>query len=238
MKRKIIINDKEYFICPYTTAQELELLEFLELNDHLTDDDYQLAAEEFIKSLKYNKVDLKNISSIETILLLLKIREYTIGSDIKLKITCPGCSKEIKTVVDMSNVYTPAKHHNDFDQCSFLDLQSFDNIDESVIPEDMDWDRYEQIHNNLKDYYNIYNLNFNIECPYCKHQMMFSIDTIKKALTFISEESLNSLLTTIHSLTYFDNITRSDVLEMTPIERLMEMSLLKKTREKLSNPAS
>jgi hypothetical protein len=68
-------------------------------------------------------------------------------------------------------------------------------------------------------------------------QLHFLLTVIQKALSFISEESLQSLMNTIHSLTYHDKLSRSDVLMMTPLERLIELSLLKKSLEALTEPA-
>ena len=243
MKKRITINNKLYYITQYNTKNELELLEFIELNNDLTYDDYHDCAFEFFKRLG---IHADNLSDYEIIILLLKIREFTIGTEVKLNIKCPICSKQFATTIDTSNVYTNAIKDNTFDADNFVSKEYIDNAGEEVIPEDTDWDLYEDLIKNLKDYYNIYNLDFKIKCPHCNAAITFSIDSIQKALSFISEESLQSLMNTIHSLTYHDKLSRSDVLMMTPLERLIdvlmmtplerliELSLLKKSLEALT----
>lgn len=237
MKRKITINKHNYYIDAYNTFQELKLIEFLDLNDGLTDDDYRLCAEDFLKNICDASVKISQISDIELILVLLKIREITIGTEVKLKLTCTNseCNKNISAKVDIADSYINAERENHFEPCNFVSQEYINNLDESVIPEDTDWDVYEEIKDNLKSYYSIYNLDYPIICPYCRNKMVFKINSLKKALTFISEESLRSIMSVIHDLTYYGHITRSDIMQMTPLERLMEISLLKKTKEK-ENP--
>lgn len=237
MKKRITINKNDYYISAYNTFQELKLIEFIELNDDLTDEDYRLCAVEFLNDLDVcplKKSTLSQISDIELVLLLLKVREFTIGADVKLRLNCTetSCNKQIPAEIDISKIYKNAERDNTFEECNFVSAECMNNIDESIIPEDTDWDVYEDIKDNLDKYYSIYNLNFTITCPYCKNVMTFRLNTVKKALTFMSEESLRSIMSVIHDLAYFGNITRSDVMQMTPLERLIEISLLKKTKEK------
>lgn len=235
MKKCVKINNHEYYIQQYNTKVELRLLEFIELNNDLTEEDYRVCSREFLKCIN---IPISDITDIELIILLLKVREHSIGTELKLKISCPNCTQQFPTTIDLTNIYKDAKEENFFDTDNFISKQQFNSLGDDAISEDMDWDKYEEIKDNLSDYYSIYDLDFKLKCPQCGKDITFSIDTVKKAITFMSEESVQSLMTVIHDLTYFDNISRADVLQMTPIERLIEISLLKKTKETLENPKS
>ena len=233
MKKRISINNNLYYVQQYNTETELKLLEFIELNNDLDDDDYRICSREFLKCVNIN---INDISDTELIILLLKVRECTIGTELKLKISCPICKHQFSSTIDLTNIYKESKKDNFFDDNNFISKDHFNTLGDDTISEDMDWDEYEEVKSNLIDYYNIYDLDFKIKCPCCNSNISFSIDTVKKALSFMSEESVQSLMTVIHNLTYFDHISRADVLRMTPIERLIEISLLKKTKEALEQP--
>ena len=55
-----------------------------------------------------------------------------------------------------------------------------------------------------------------------------------KILEFISEENFGSLSKYIHLLVYYGHLTRSDILEMTPLERIFELNLLQETQKEIT----
>ena len=86
---------------------------------------------------------------------------------------------------------------------------------------------------NIVDYHIIYNNNFLFNCQYCEKENFTNLLTFKNALSFLSEDNFYTLTEWIHTLMYYDNCSRSDILEMSPVQRMLEINYFKETKKKL-----
>ena len=87
---------------------------------------------------------------------------------------------------------------------------------------------------NIKDYLDLYNFTPKVICPYCGKEITLNISSLKTILSFVSDESFISLSKAIHTLTYFEHNGRNDILQMTPIQRILEMQNLKNTQKEIA----
>ena len=214
------------------TKEELEILQFLFVNPNPTESEIDNVIDDVLRMEDLNPSEF---SKTEKLCLLLKIREYTFGNEITIKFKCSKCKKPAESTIFINNILELAKKHDDrihglFEKSENVTLE--DILDEKII-EDMDYDEYEELSKNIRDYLDFYDFRIVFKCLYCKEEN-FSILNPLKILEFISEENFGSLSKYIHLLVYYGHLTRSDILEMTPLERIFELNLLQETQKEIT----
>lgn len=229
MKILFYLNGKRYLIRPMKTSEELDILEYLYTTDSSTDEEIQCVLDDFLSNFSIDT----NITFMEKLCVFLKIREASIGSDIKVKYTCKQCNKPQDSTIDIGNMVRLAKYripklHGFYsvEEASHLTLN--DVMTQSDIDE-LDWDQYEKINKNITDYIDTYTFYSDSKCQYCGSSVTISYNNLRVLLSFVSDESFSSLTKNIHTLTYFTHNNRSDVLNMTAIQRVTELNNLKVT---------
>lgn len=232
MKNIFILNGKTIKIRSLKTKEELEILQFLFVNPNPTESEIDNVIDDV---LRIEDLNPSEFSKTEKLCLLLKIREYTFGNEITIKFKCSKCKKPAESTIFINNILELAKKHDDrihglFEKSENVTLE--DILDEKII-EDMDYDEYEELSKNIRDYLDFYDFRIVFKCLYCKEEN-FSILNPLKILEFISEENFGSLSKYIHLLVYYGHLTRSDILEMTPLERIFELNLLQETQKEIT----
>ena len=71
-----------------------------------------------------------------------------------------------------------------------------------------------------------------LNCSKCKTKSFDNLLTFKGCLKFISEDKFDKLVEWINVLVYYGNFTRQDILNMSPIQRMLEINLFKKIKAK------
>lgn len=233
MKSIFFLNGKKFCIRPLKTKEELDILEYLFSNSD-ENEDYNFIVNQILAS---QEIDLNKFSELEKLLILLKIREVSFGNEINIKFKCEKCKKAVETTIFINNILESAKKqsekiHGLVEKSKLNEIKIEDFLDEKTINE-MDYDEYEEISKNLKDYLDVYNFKILFKCFYCKGEN-FSNLTARKIIEFISEEDFGTLSKYIHLLVYHGHLTRSDILEMTPLERVFELNLLRETQNEIT----
>lgn len=230
MYRNFKLGNKTLLVKPYTTELELDVLETLKFND-FEEEDLEPLVDYFLeKTVK----KVPNLSKLEKILTIWFIRMITIGDEISIVFKCKNCGKTQNKVINLSDfINIPTLYSEDvkpkiLSENEFALLNKDDELDE-----DMDIETYQNI--NLFDYYFIYKEKIMFNCGYCNFESFTNLITYKSCLSFLSEESFESLTSWLHILVYSDNLTRSDILNMTPIERMIEISYFKEQTKENEN---
>ena len=234
MKNIIHLNGKQYSIKPFLTKDELDVLEFLFTNDNLSYNEYVSVLDEFLEKQNINT----DIPVLEKICLLLKVREITIGNEINVKATCSKCKKPFDNKIFINKIISTAKMHDE-NIHALVNLNNIDNLKlEDIAPEEyidnLDYDEYLNISANIKNYVDTYNFKYMLKCSYCSEKTEIIL-TLDKIISFISEEDFGSLSKIIHLLCYYEHLSRSDVLNMTPIQRVLELNYLQETQKNIAD---
>ena len=219
MYRLVKFGVCDVLIRPYTTRDELELLEFLTFTDYENDDMYEHAVDEFIN--RFVKKDFVLNTKIEKIIMLLSIRNITLGDEFNIEVTCPYCNRKHKMKITLSDIVSNASEYNDCVKHKFVCSSNLDDTISMPEDDDMDMNEYEYITSHITDYMTIFNDTIPVTCSCGKHSTA-SISSYRLILSLMSDDSFNTLTNWIHALVCDGKHTRSDVLDMTPVQRMME----------------
>lgn len=219
MYRNFNLGTKTLLVKPYNTELELKILETLKFNEFEENEFEPMVDELLEKCVK----KLPNLSKIEKILTVWYIRSITLGDEISILFKCPKCGKTQNIILNLENILSLQKNKSDFIEPKIYSDEEFNKIKkEDLLSEDLDIESFEEI--NIFDYFSIYNEKTLINCLNCDYSFYTELFTFKQCLSFLSEDSLESLTSWLHILVYSDNLTRSDVLNMTPLERMIEIN--------------
>lgn len=228
MYRNVKFGNSYILIRPYTTAEELKLLEFLTFTEYDDDSLYEPVVDEIIE--KCVKLNFSINKKIEKILLLLCIRKITLGDEFNLEFKCPHCKNKQSKTLQLSDIVSNASDENEHIKHEFIESSKFNiNIDELEGIDDVDIDEYEYITEHICDYFTVYNDIVEFKCNFCGKESKTDIMTYKFILSTLSDDSFSSLTSWIHALVYIGKHTRSDVLQMTPVQRMMELKYFKES---------
>lgn len=233
MKSILHLNGKTFKIESYKTEDELDCLGFLYIHDDLSEEDVDSFIDEFLVK---NDIDINGLTDIEKIILLLKIREISIGDEIKVKYKCLHCGRPAEAVININNMIKLAKIHNGkikgiFEE-EYADILQLEDIVSPSDMEDMDLDLYEDVKNNISKYIDTYNFIQKCPCEYCGKENQFDFNK-RLIINFISDESFDSLSRLLHILVYNGRQTRGDLMQMTPLQRILEYGLLEETKNEI-----
>lgn len=221
--------DEKYIIKTYKTKTELEVLEFLSFNSFENDDDYEPAVDSVLEECVGNYDP--SFPKLKKIILLWYIRIATLGDELDISFKCKECQQQQQLTVSLSKLFKlPSKFTEDFSP-EFIDSSCPSDLTKQ-IDDEMDIEEYEDYFKNIVDYHIIYNNNFSFNCQYCEKENYTNLLTFKNALSFLSEDNFYTLTEWIHTLMYYDNCSRSDILEMSPIQRMLEINYFKETKKK------
>ena len=216
----------------YDTGTELDVLEELCCSEDTQDSDdsyYSAAVDDFLERLCDS--DITGFSKTEKILLVWYIRSCTIGDDINVVFRCPKCGRMQQSCVAVS------------DLCSFGPRMSENplyNIAKEKVetdfkrPEmqDLDYDTYLDFRACPEDFYAIFHEAVYFECSECGAKIHDNYLTYRNCLKFLSEDSFQSLTEWVNTLVYYGHYTRSDVLKMSPVQRMLTIEYFKKIKKK------
>lgn len=232
MKTIFKLGNNKFLLEPYKTKHELELLEYITAND-LTHSEQLDTLTLFLKDHVISSIDLEDLELEEKIILFLKLRELTLGGEIKIKYSCTNCSRPQDNILEFSKIFFPRTKENyenlkiNFKASSLEEVEYIKATDIFNDIDDLDYSEYKKLEEIKDEFIDIYNLNPKVKCGYCNNENTISLYDLNLILSSVSEESFFSLSKTIHVIVYFGKHTRSDVLEMTPLERVFELSIIK-----------
>lgn len=235
MKTNLYLNGKKYEIESYKTRDELEYLEYLFIHADINEDDANSFLDSFL--LKNGIKNINELSNIEKLILMLKIREISIGDELKIKFKCSHCNKPSESVINLGNMIKLAETrlknvHGLFNVYDANNVKIEDIVDDKIINE-LDIDEYDNIKNNISKYIDTYNFTQSCKCEYCRKENVFDLSGKKLLFSFLSDENFESLSRLLHILVYSGRLTREDVLNMTPLQRIFEYGLLEETRQEI-----
>lgn len=224
-KIKYEYSGKIFYISPYTTLQEKDLL----LMDSFDNKDVDIALE----ILGIEKDIIVTLSNNEKIALLYKFREISIGSEIPIKFKCPHCEIPNELTISIEKLIENSNIKNDYviDQYKTLtreNFQEFLNID----VDELEFDEYDIIFKEVKESITKFNFLRPCNCLGCKR--VNYIDISKNVIEHLSEDSLIGLYQNYSDLVFFGKYTKQDIDSLYPFERSIVIGLLNKTREELS----
>lgn len=227
LKIKYEYSGKHFFLCPFNTSQEKELLLLGTIGESNIDN-----------ALSICNVDDNIISSLsenEKIAMLYKFREISVGDEINLQFKCKHCgsgnenSLSILNIIESSNITNP-KIKDAFKVLTNNNFNEFVNID----IDDLDVDEYDQIYEEVKNTITKFNYIKPIICQKCGETNYTRIDTPSFVVDNLSDDSLISLYQTYNDLIFFGHYTKQDIDSLYPFERTILISLLNKTREDMN----
>lgn len=233
MYRSTLVGNRNLYIRPYTTKIELDLLEVMTFSDYCDDNQYECIVDQI---LEYCVRDYdSSVSKIEKIITCLVVRDLSIGDEIRPIYTCPYCNKKIHLKYSISDIVMMSSKSSDYIKHEFISSDEFSQYSLDLdVYDDMNIDEYEFIQDNISDFLTIYNNRLDVSCS-CGGDGFVNFFTFKNILTIMTDESFNSLTSWIHALVDIGGHTRSDVLDMTPVQRIMELKYFKDAHKELED---
>lgn len=229
MKIEFNALSKKIIIEPYTSFQEKELM----LVQSYTDINQESALDIALDILKVSKKTIKKLSIDEKKALIYKFREISVGETIEIKYICQHCKSPCVSKVYLNNIIKKPVKHSEY----VVDLHRLP-VDEKDLRENflkninqLDYEEYENIAYNIKDYLTYYDFNAQVICFNCKNKNNISLYSNKFILDAISDESIQSLYKTYQALIYYGKWNKADIDNLYPFERQIFINLLNKTIE-------
>lgn len=230
MYRYLKLGSKTLLVKPYTTDTELKVLEVIKLNEFKHDDDYEPIVDCVLeRCLKI----VPNLTKIEKIITVWYLRLITLGDEISLNTRCTNCNKAQNKIISVLDLFSEPSKYSEEIKPKLVSSLEFSDVLESLVDPELDIDCFDET--NLLDYFFVYNNELDLNCDSCKSTIRINLLTFKECLNFLSEESLESLTTWLHILVYSDNLSRQDVLSMTPVERMLEINYFKEQNKRDNN---
>jgi len=238
MKHLVTLGKHSILVETYRTELELEILEELmcstsESQDE-DDNDYRTLVEDFLGKL--TDYPIQNLTKIEKILLVWKIRALTIGDDVNVIFKCPHCGRTSQSLFSVNDLcYFGSKTYLNNFKDNLVSERKLPEIAEQIQIEDLgdlDYDDFLDLKRNPEEFFNVYRDKTSLKCSECKKEVFGNYLTYKQCLTYLSEDSFLSLAQWLNVLVYYGHLTRSDVLKMTPVQRMLEIKFFKDIKKK------
>lgn len=230
--RKIKIANKTLYIKPYDTRIELCLLELLSFSDYENDDYYECIVDQILSECVQNYDN--SISKIEKIITLMYVRNITVGDEFNANITCPYCKRNINKKINLDDIVMLSSEVHDDITHQFINSNTFNvNLDDYNV-DDWDINEYESVSEHLTDYFTLYNPEIKVTCQ-CGKQHIVNFFQYKTILNFLSDDTFISLSSCIRVIVMQNKYSRESVLDMTPVQRLIELKYIKEQIQKEQN---
>ncbi len=222
MKVSFKYLNKEFNLEPYTSKQEKDLIllpDFAEKEELLD------------KALEVLNFNPKGLSENEKKVILYKFREISVGDKVTTKFTCPHCGQTQEQEISISNLITEPIKKSKYIKNPLTNSNNifdyFKNID------DLDWCKFEELKDNLKDYIVSFNFKRKCNCIKCKEENTIDISDNDFIIHSLSELSYSGIMTTYTNLVYYGHYSKLDVDSMYPFERFILERMLEKEIEAL-----
>jgi len=228
MKVKFEIGEKKFYIAPYNTAQEKEIL----LSASFEMEDF----ENIFEILGF-KTDYE-LSTDEKKAILYKFREISIGDEVDTKYQCDSCGNVNDGTLDASNFIVEPKRNDDdikdlFSVPSLSNMSKFVSLSEEELDE-LEMDEYENLLQRIKENQSSFNFEKTHMCMACGHKTKFDMSDINYIIDIMSDDTLMTLYKTYNFLIFYSHYTKQDIDSMYPFERSIFIGLLNKTKEELA----
>ena len=155
-------SGKTIFVSPYTTFLEREILILSEISETPNIDG-------ILDILKDNIVgDVDNLSMIEKVSILFKVRSLSIGEEIGVKFQCPECKAPNENNINISSIIVPGEEHTDIKPL-FKDVTD-ENIQEFVdyAVDELDIGEYDELMTRIERSQTLFNTVISTPCVQCK----------------------------------------------------------------------
>ena len=187
MQIEFDLGEKKFSLEPYNTAKEKELL----LLSAFVDEEHLLG-----ETLKLLGINTKHLTHEDQVTLLYKLREISVGSEMDVSFVCPECGMPNEVKLDISNNFRLPSKKSKFIKDVHKIVTDSNILEFFKDADDLDWDTFEQLKNNIKDY--IINFNFfkPVRCIRCKKETNIDISAPNLVSKCFSEDSIKSILQT------------------------------------------
>lgn len=230
MRIKYRYNDKIIYLKPYNTAQEKELLLISGYIDSYDEDALDTALD--ICNIEQNIIDSMTIDEKKA--LLYRLREISVGDDLQQKFKCPYCRCADDIVISCSNIiHFPTKKSPYIKDPKKFNATLSECLNQKI--DDLDWDIYEDLEKNYKDYITTFDFIKPVYCNHCHKKSNINIGNIDYIINCMSEGKIDSLYFAYNNLVYFGHYSKLDIDSLYPFERTILTGLLKQTQKDLKN---
>lgn len=215
-------GDKEFFLSPFNTLQEKNILLYANEDESL---------DIILKILKDNiktTEDIFKLSTNEKKALLYKLREISVGENINIRYKCSGCKKTTETAFSVVDVIEGdgVKNFDDIDLFEAYSEEPEDYFINKEIIEELDVNKYDEVIGYILK--NKVNFNFSKKCScvMCGYEDLIRIDKPKFLLDNMSESDISTIYRVTSELIFNSHYTKQDIDGMLPFEREVFIGLL------------
>lgn len=219
IKIPLELYSKTYWLSPYTSVQEKDIL--IMLSFEVTDID------KYLDILGFN--DYADLTLIEKKIILWKIREISLGNEVNIKYTC-DCSQVVETILQADDFIVNGIRSDSSIKKLNMEvtdetLHKFIDIDQEAL-DDLVLDRYESLMEVVKQNQPEISFIRKAKCPSCNKEKPFDMSSTEYILDSLSDENLSSIYKVYSHLTYYGKYTKEDIDKMYPFERTIFIGLL------------
>lgn len=185
MKIPFSLNNQEYYLEPYKTSVEKDILLSSSFNVHDLD--------KVLDLLGFNaEYDSSILSEDEKKVILYKYREISLGDEIEIKFTCDNCGQVNEGILPANDFAKPGKR-NDPDIAKLSGEFSEDRMSEYVELsedeiDDLDIDAYEELKQKIIDNQTTISFIKECSCLICGTKKPFDLGSPKYIVEIMSED--------------------------------------------------
>jgi len=216
MKKIIKYGNKTFELDSYTSAQEKDLL-------LATSGDYTLST--LFDILKpCIKGDVENLTDNEVKMLLVELRNISVGETFSLIKKCNKCSEKFDFTISFEGIEEGnLKPFNGINFKDALTDEYNDFVDFDI--DELDIQEYDELINYIDENKTKFNFTSITTCPFCntKNEVFLTDSLLGNNM---SEDTLQNYYQTIANMIYHGHYSKLDIDSMLPFERSIYLSLL------------
>lgn len=227
MKIKFTYGNKTFYLEPYTSKQEKELILIQAYSPSISEENLDDA----LRICNFDG-EISSLSLQEKILILWKYREISISEDVSLKFQCPHCGTMCDNDVKITNLYKPAEIPSE------IIRDNYDGTGEVHLSDDADISEYIQASKDISKHIGHFDFTRQCTCVRCQKSVNVDLSKIEFVLDNMSEKSIQGIYDQYNSLIYFGHYSKLDIDSMYPFERDVFLGILQKTIEEMNKNKS
>lgn len=226
MKISFKLFENTFFVKPYTTAQEKDILLWNSFGPENPDEIFDI--------LNFN-IDEYDLTEDEKKILIYKFREVSLGDEVNIKYVCSECNTVNENVIEANNFVTNSIRNDD--DVKKLRIPVTDETLHKFVDVDvdeLDIDEFETLKKRVKENQSTIDFKKECRCIKCGSKQKFNLGEYDFIFDIMSEDNLMSLYKNYSDLVVFGNYSKIDIDSMYPFERSILIGLHNQSKEELN----
>jgi hypothetical protein len=221
MRKVLKYNGKVITLKPYSTIVERDLLLYTS-----GDYDFNTLFNILTDNIEINDpFSLDDLSFEEKKLIILELRQISVGEVFSFIRKCSNCGEKYETDVSFENTIEEG-NLEDFNNIQLEEAFSTDYNDYVDFDiDELNIDVYDALVEHINKNRTKFNFSAKSVCVHCKNINIINLST-EHLVANLSEDTLANFYQTIASMVYYGHYTKQDIDNMLPFERTILLNIL------------